>query len=151
MAVGEYISLKTQRDAVLLELEKEKSHITKYPSKEWEHLEEILLTKYMIEQATVLKLKSELESAFTMIKFHIRIELGYDTEQPDESPIKAAFASFISFMLGGTISMLPWYICSGVLQFRIFYALFITVIVSCSAIVLFPLLFAIFVLLEHLF
>lgn len=107
MAAGEWISMATQREALMRELHRERSHLDRYPADERAHLIALLGDAGLSEQ-TAERVAKELEAQPTAnLDFHARLELGID---PDElgSPARAAIASFVAFALGALVPLLPW-------------------------------------------
>jgi VIT1/CCC1 family predicted Fe2+/Mn2+ transporter len=101
MALGEYVSVSTQRDTERALLAKERFELDHYPDAELEELAGLYIAKGA-SPATARQLARELtqHDAFAA---HIDVELGID---PNEltSPWHAAGASAVSFVLG---SLLP--------------------------------------------
>ncbi len=103
MAVGEYVSVRSQNDVEeadrLLEIE----HLAVDPDGEFEELIEIYINRGLTrelatEVATVMHDKDALEA-------HLRDELGQHPHNKAR-PVQAAIASAISFTVGGSIPFL---------------------------------------------
>lgn len=103
MAVGEYVSVSTQRDTERALLEKERQELIDFPEKELEELAQIYKAKGLTTE-TAHKVAQELtdNDAFAA---HVDAELGID---PDDltNPVHAFFASGLSFICGGVIPVL---------------------------------------------
>jgi vacuolar iron transporter family protein len=101
MALGEYVSVSSQRDTERALLDKERIELTRFPEQEFEELVELYQAKGLTE-ATARHVAQELtdKDAFAA---HADVELRLD---PDEltNPWHAAFASAIAFTTG---SLLP--------------------------------------------
>ena len=103
MAVGEYISVSTQRDTERAMLEKERGELRDYPEEELEELTDIYEKKGLKrETAKIVAQELTTKNDFAA---HVDVELGID---PDNltSPWQAAFASGTSFISGAIIPLL---------------------------------------------
>ncbi|MDO5499285.1 MAG: VIT family protein [Propionibacteriaceae bacterium] len=103
MAVGEYVSVSTQRDTERALIAKEQAELRHAPEAEFRELvglyEDLGLTPATAHQvATELTAKDPLAT-------HLRVELGIDAEELT-SPWQAAFASAIAFTLGALLPVL---------------------------------------------
>jgi VIT1/CCC1 family predicted Fe2+/Mn2+ transporter len=103
MAVGEYVSVSTQRDTEKALLAKERWELNEKPDEEFQELVGLYQGKGLSE-ATARTVARELtdHDAFAA---HIDIELGID---PDEltNPWHAAFSSAIAFTVGASLPLL---------------------------------------------
>lgn len=103
MAVGEYVSVSSQRDAERVLLEKERKELEDSPSEELKELTH-LYQKKGLSEATAHLVAKELthHDAFAA---HVDIELGID---PDDltNPWHAASASGIAFFCGAAIPLI---------------------------------------------
>lgn len=103
MAVGEYVSVSTQRDTERAALDLERRELAEMPEEELEELtrmyEEKGLSRELAEHVAVELTQKDALAA------HAEVELGID---PDEltSPWYAAFASFVSFTVGALLPLL---------------------------------------------
>lgn len=112
MAAGEFISMKVQREVFEKLIELEKTELREVPEKE--HLE----LRQIYENKGLSREHAEQLSAVVMaddnlaLETHIREELGLN---PDElgSPTGAAFSSFMAFVAGAIVPVLPYLIFSG--------------------------------------
>jgi VIT1/CCC1 family predicted Fe2+/Mn2+ transporter len=103
MAVGEYVSVSTQRDAEKYYIEKESKEIEEDPEGELEELVEIYEAKGLSKKtaravAVELTEKDALEA-------HLELQFGLNKDELT-SAWQAAIASAISFTLGGLIPVL---------------------------------------------
>jgi VIT1/CCC1 family predicted Fe2+/Mn2+ transporter len=103
MAVGEYVSVSSQRDIEKTELDKEKKELEKYPKEELEELV-TLYEKKGLTPKTARLVAEELSKKDALLA-HADIEFNIDTEDLT-NPWHAAFASGVSFMAGGIIPVL---------------------------------------------
>ena len=101
MALGEYVSVSTQRDTQRALLAKERRELEQFPDEELAELAAMYQAKGL-SSATAQQVAEEL-TANDAFAAHVDIELGID---PDEltNPWHAAWASAIAFTLG---SLLP--------------------------------------------
>jgi VIT1/CCC1 family predicted Fe2+/Mn2+ transporter len=103
MAAGEYVSVSSQSDVEIADLKREKLALETMPEEELEELAAIYiqrgLSKELAQQvATELMAQDALEA-------HARDELGIN-EITQANPLTAAFASAISFIIGGLLPLL---------------------------------------------
>lgn len=112
MAAGEWISVQAERERLERELAMEATHIADYPDEEAAHMAEIL-TGAGLSAELVGRLVSELSARpEANLGFHARVELGIDPDALD-SPWTAAVASFLSFVVGATVPLVPWLVTGG--------------------------------------
>src|SRR5690606_11754836 len=103
MAVGEFVSVSTQRDSQRAELEIEKRQLASNPEYGLEQLTQLIeargIDRPLAEQVAAQLTQRDALGA------HARIEMGID---PDElvNPWHAGFASMIAFLMGGLIRLL---------------------------------------------
>lgn len=103
MAVGEYVSVSSQRDSERALLAKEKFELENMPEQELEELTQIYQNKGM-SRATAELVASEL-TANDAFAAHVDAELNIDPTNLT-NPTHAAFASGVSFILGAIIPVL---------------------------------------------
>jgi hypothetical protein len=98
MALGEYVSVSTQRDTQRALLQKERQELDEMPEAELEELAGLYAAKGLsAETARVVARELTERDAFAA---HIDVELGID---PDDlsNPWQAALSSAVAFTLGG--------------------------------------------------
>ena len=103
MALGEYVSVSTQRDTEQALLDKERRELIEYPDAELEELVGLYEAKGLSpETARTVAVELTEHDAFAA---HIDIELGID---PDEltNPWHAAISSAVAFTIGALLPML---------------------------------------------
>ena len=103
MAVGEYVSVSSQRDAEKSFIAKESKEIAEDPEGELKELAEMYQAKGLSEQ-TAKQVASELTEK-DALSAHLEIQFGLQ-EEDLTNPWHAAFASFISFTLGGLVPVI---------------------------------------------
>jgi VIT1/CCC1 family predicted Fe2+/Mn2+ transporter len=103
MALGEYVSVSTQRDSEYALLAKEERELREEPEEEFQELVAIYQAKGL-QQATARQVASEL-TAHDALAAHLDAELHLD---PDSiaNPWQAAGASALSFTLGALLPLL---------------------------------------------
>jgi VIT1/CCC1 family predicted Fe2+/Mn2+ transporter len=103
MALGEYVSVSSQRDTERTLLAKERRELEQYPEAELQELAEIYVMKGL-STATAQLVAEELSAkdAFTA---HVDAELGIDPEALT-NPWQAALSSAVSFTLGALLPVL---------------------------------------------
>ncbi len=103
MAVGEYISVSTQRDTERALLEKERFELETMPEQEFEELVSMYEAKGMTS-ATARTVAKEL-TAHGAFAAHVDVELGIDPNRLT-NPMSAALASAGSFFAGALIPLI---------------------------------------------
>ncbi|HUX69139.1 MAG TPA: VIT family protein [Cellulomonadaceae bacterium] len=103
MALGEYVSVSSQRDTERALLEKERRELEESPEEELAELADIYVKKGLSE-ATARIVADEL-TAKDAFAAHVDAELGID---PDDltNPWHAAFASALAFTVGAALPLL---------------------------------------------
>ncbi|MGW3494892.1 VIT1/CCC1 transporter family protein [Streptomyces sp. NPDC001020] len=103
MAVGEYVSVSTQRDSERAALALEKRELREQPQEELQELTELLerrgLSRKVAREAALQLTERD------ALRAHASVELGIN---PDEltNPWHAAWASFLAFMVGALLPLL---------------------------------------------
>lgn len=103
MAAGEYVSVSSQTDVEKADIEREKQELLDMPELELMRLAEIY-EKRGLKKETALSVAKEL-SEHDALGAHIRDELGIN-EISQAKPIQAAFASGLSFTVGGLMPLM---------------------------------------------
>ncbi|MCY7413744.1 MAG: VIT family protein [Salinibacterium sp.] len=103
MALGEYVSVSTQRDTQAALIAKEKSELANEPELELAELAAIYQAKGM-SQATAQQVAEEL-TAHDALSAHLEAELGI-REEDVASPWQAAGASALAFVIGAMLPLL---------------------------------------------
>jgi VIT1/CCC1 family predicted Fe2+/Mn2+ transporter len=103
MAAGEYVSVSSQRDVELADLEREKKELAETPELERKELVGIYVKKGLsVELAT--QVAAAMMASEDPLRVHAREELKLD---PDElaQPMQAALVSAVSFALGAALPL----------------------------------------------
>jgi len=126
MAVGEYVSVSSQRDTERAYIRREKRRLREQPEHELEGLARVYEQKG-VSKKTALQVAKEL-SAEDPLKAHLEAELQLDEEDLN-NPVAAAVASMVSFTAGGLIPLLA--VMLATLHTRI-YVTFIAVVIALT-------------------
>lgn len=103
MAAGEYVSVSSQRDSELSDIEVEKRAIQQDPTFELSELASIYQERGLTPE--LAKEVAEQLHSKDPLRAHARDELGIDYDRLAR-PVQAAFASAVSFAIGGAIPIL---------------------------------------------
>lgn len=103
MAVGEYVSVSSQRDTERAYIEKEKRELADNPDEELQELAEMYQAKGL--SASTAKLVADELTKHDAVKAHLDAELNLDEEDLND-PTQAALASAVSFTAGAFIPLL---------------------------------------------
>ncbi len=103
MAAGEYVSVASQRDAELADLQKEMGELERFPDAELRELTEIYV-KRGLERSLATEVATQL-TAHDALATHLRDELNLDRNDLAD-PRRAAITSAVSFFLGAAIPLL---------------------------------------------
>jgi VIT1/CCC1 family predicted Fe2+/Mn2+ transporter len=101
MAVGEYVSVSSQRDAEKADIDREKKELAHDPKAELQELARIYV-KRGLDEELAMKVAEQL-SARDRLGAHLKDELGID-KQTLSRPLQAAWISALSF---ATFAMVP--------------------------------------------
>lgn len=103
MAIGEYVSVSTQRDTEKALIEKETRELEEAPEAEFDELVGLYTAKGLSEE-TARRVAEELH-ADDPLAAHLDAELGIDADSLT-NPVSASISSAISFALGAVIPLL---------------------------------------------
>ena len=103
MAAGEYVSVSSQTDIELADIEREKIELNEIPEIELQRLAEIY-EKRGLKKETALIVAKELTKT-DVLGAHIRDELGIN-DISKANPMQAAFASGAAFTVGGILPLI---------------------------------------------
>lgn len=112
MAAGEYVSVASQRDLFRREISMEASELRDNPAEEQKELELIYRAKGISRDVAAQTAAQIMTDPKMALETLAREELGLD---PDElgSPVKVAISSFVSFAVGASFVVLPYFFLSG--------------------------------------
>jgi VIT1/CCC1 family predicted Fe2+/Mn2+ transporter len=118
MAAGEWVSMRTQRELFEREIALERHHIERFPDEEEAHLAELLRANGL-DEPTAARVANEVHREIEpALEFHARFELGINPQELG-SPNGAAIGSFLSFLVGGLVPIVPWFFAAGVLGWSV--------------------------------
>jgi VIT1/CCC1 family predicted Fe2+/Mn2+ transporter len=103
MAAGEYISVSSQQDTEKADIARETEELERMPEQELLELTAIY-EKRGLSNVLAREVAAAL-SKHNALETHLRDELGM-TEVSEAKPLQAAFASFISFVIGASLPLL---------------------------------------------
>lgn len=128
MAVQNYLAVKSQREVLESEIQREEYEIDNYPNKEREEIEEIYKSKGFSGADLDMVVNKIISNREVWLKTMLTEELGLNLEIIG-SPIKGAIVMFISFLMGGILPIIPYFIVkTGI--FSNFIALLIAISIS---------------------
>lgn len=112
MAVGEYVSVKANRELLERELQIERLEIERDPAGETRELAGIYVARGLDRETAQLVSQKMMADPEIALQAHARDELGVDPDQLG-SPVGAAVASLASFAFGAAVPLVPWLIAAG--------------------------------------
>ena len=112
MAAGEYISMRSQRDVYEHRLRMEKAELEEWPEEEEEELVLIYQAKGFTRPEAQAIASRIMSSPDIALETMAREELGLDPSQLG-SPWGAAISSFVAFVLGATLPIIPFLVAAG--------------------------------------
>jgi VIT1/CCC1 family predicted Fe2+/Mn2+ transporter len=112
MAAGEWVSVTSQNDLINRELDIERRELVTNTVHETEELAAIYESHGMTPRSAATAAEEVMQQPETALAVHAREELGID---PDDLPsaIWAAGISFVCFVFGALLPLIPWYIGGG--------------------------------------
>jgi vacuolar iron transporter family protein len=112
MAAGEYVSMTAQAELLERELEMERIELRRRPEAERRELAQIYRSRG-VDADTADQLATALSRDPDLaLQTHAREELGIDPESLGQ-PVRAALSSFVTFSIGATIPLLPYFFGTG--------------------------------------
>ena len=112
MAAGEYVSMKAQSELVERELEIERQSIADDPETETRELAAIYRQRGIRAETAERVAVEVMADPEVALDVHAREELGVDPEGLG-NPVLAALASFLAFVVGASLPLIPWLIGGG--------------------------------------
>jgi len=112
MAAGEYVSMRAQRELFEQQIAMEKQELEMSPKEEEEELALIYQAKGIPEDEAHVLARRIVANPHTAIDTLAREELGLDPSELG-SPWVAAVSSFIAFVVGALVPVLPYLFTSG--------------------------------------
>lgn len=112
MATGEYVSVRAQRELFEQQIALEKQELEMSPREEEEELSLIYQAKGIPEDEANLLAHRIIQNPKTAIDTLAREELGLDPSQLG-SPWGASLSSFLAFVSGAVVPVIPYLVASG--------------------------------------
>ena len=116
MAAGEYVSMRSQRDAYEHQLRIEEAELREWPEEEEEELVLIYQAKGLSREESERIAEQIMARPEVALETMAREELGFDPARLG-SPWGAAFSSFGAFVAGALVPILPYLLDAGGLAF----------------------------------
>ncbi len=113
MAMGEYVSVSSQRDTEEAIIARERQDLSNHPREEFEELVEVY-RRQGLSEATARSVVKEL-TAHNPLGAHLRAEYGVHQAELT-TPWHAAFASAVSFTAGFLLPLSAMFLCSRELR-----------------------------------
>lgn len=130
MAVGEYVSVSSQRDAERADVELEKQELAGEPQAELQELATIYV-KRGLEKDLAMKVAEQL-SARDRLGAHMRDELGIDQSSLSR-PMQAAWISAASFALFAVVPIVGLFVSPAALRIPLIAALSLVSLAALGA------------------
>ena len=118
MAAGEYVSMRSQRDIYERQIEVEEAELREWPEEEEEELVLIYEAKGLPREQAESVAKQIMASPEVALETMAREELGLDPAQLG-SPWGAAISSFVAFVAGAVVPILPYIFDAGTKAFML--------------------------------
>lgn len=109
MAAGEYVSVSSQADTELADIERERVELRADPEGEKMELTTIYITRGL--DANLAQQVADQLMAKNALSAHIRDELGFSAES-SPNPIQAAFSSALAYASGASLPLLVTFLAS---------------------------------------
>lgn len=107
MALGEYTSVTTANEQIDSEMRLEQRAFHRYPEGEREELRQLLVSMGMSEQTARTATEEIHRDENTALNFHLTQEIGVDPRERPSARV-AAILSFITFVIGAIIPLIPY-------------------------------------------
>jgi VIT1/CCC1 family predicted Fe2+/Mn2+ transporter len=125
MAVGEYVSVSSQRDTEEAYIQHEKLRIKNHPNEEFDELAHAYELRGLSSK-TARQVARELTD-HDVIRAHIETELHLLDEGDVSSPVGAAFSSLVAFTIGASVPLITVMVVN---QTARFFATFVAVLIA---------------------
>jgi VIT1/CCC1 family predicted Fe2+/Mn2+ transporter len=116
MAVGEYISVRSQREVLDYQVGLQRSQLRADPASEAVILRDIYRSRGLSSAEADLIVKGVMADHETAVDTFVREEIGL-SEQTMGSPLAAAGSSFTAFSIGAIIPVVPYVLAAGTVAF----------------------------------
>ncbi len=112
MAAGEFISMKVQREVFENQIEVEKRELATIPGEEIAELTKIYESKGIPSESAAQMSEAVMKNQQFALETHAREELGINLDELG-SPWGASVSSFLAFVGGAVIPVLPYFFSDG--------------------------------------
>ncbi len=116
MAVGEYISVRSQREILDYQIELQNAQLREDPAAEAAILRSIYMAKGLSSAEATLIVDRLMEDHGRALDTFVREEIGLSGETMG-SPLAAGGSSFVAFSIGAIIPVVPYLLLSGMVAF----------------------------------
>jgi VIT1/CCC1 family predicted Fe2+/Mn2+ transporter len=116
MAVGEYISVRSQREVLDYQVHLQRHQLREDPASEAAILRRIYQSRGLSAGEADLIVKRVMADPATAVETFVREEIGL-SEQTMGSPVSASGSSFLAFSLGAAVPVLPYLVATGTTAF----------------------------------
>lgn len=114
MGIGEYVSMRAQRELLERELDVERTEIRHRPAAETLELQQLYEQRGVPSDLAAAVAGYLMRDPDVALRIHAQEELGVAPEATG-SPVQAALASFALFSLGAAVPLVPWIFTQGTL------------------------------------
>lgn len=112
MAVQNYLAVKTQRQLLTSEIEREKLEIENKPDDERKEIRDIYEAKGFVGKDLEMIVEKITSDKKVWLETMLTEELNLNLEIAGK-PLKSALRMFVSFLVGGLLPILPFFVFSG--------------------------------------
>jgi VIT1/CCC1 family predicted Fe2+/Mn2+ transporter len=116
MAVGEYISVRSQREILDYQIELQHAQLREDPAAEAAILQSIYMAKGLSSAEATLIVDRLMEDHGRALDTFVREEIGLSGETMG-SPLAAGGSSFVAFSIGAIIPVIPYLLLGGMTAF----------------------------------
>jgi VIT1/CCC1 family predicted Fe2+/Mn2+ transporter len=116
MAVGEYISVRSQREVLDYQVRLERTQLKEDPAAEAAILRDIYRSRGLSSAEADLIVQGVMADHDTAVETFVREEIGL-SEQTMGSPAAAGGSSFLAFSLGAIVPVIPYLLVTGTAAF----------------------------------
>jgi VIT1/CCC1 family predicted Fe2+/Mn2+ transporter len=134
MAAGEYVSMRAQRELFENQIAIEKREIAEDPQGELKELELIYRSKGMPDAAAAKLASQVMKDPEVALDTHAKEELGLNMKELG-SPWGAAASSFVAFVIGAIVPVLPYMLFASSTAFRTSIALSALALLAVGAMI----------------
>lgn len=134
MAVGEYISVRSQREILDYQVELQKTQLREDPASEAAILRSIYRSKGLSEAEAALIVNRIMDDHGKALDTFVREEIGLSAETMG-SPTAAGASSFTAFAIGAIIPVIPYLVLEGMAAFWVSLVVSVAALFALGAVV----------------